>query len=595
MIDAILCHDGGTGSDRVIIQSRPTRPRPFRDDFLISIDEPIPPAKILKPLIYFNENSLNPLYSNSSFIDSINSSSKLSSDLLKNPDLQNYHKFKSTRFNHQEDLSSSYLVFDSNFESGNLLKVYQHSEKEFVLILREDFSNQKYSHWFYFSVKPEKLSEATFHIVNIQKQDSALAEGMQIVAKEENKWQRSGKNIIFRKNCKFLNYTNGIKSFCLSFSYDFTSTSKIFFAYSYPYTYTDLEKSLSLHKKSNLKILKIENICKSLSGLDLPVITITNNVHSDFKSKKIIVFIGRVHPSEAPSSHIVSGMLSFLLSKSEEAEKLRNTFVYIIVPMINPDGVKYGNTRCSLLGVDLNRRWPEPVPHLHPEVYSVKKMIQGLHEKYGIFMICDIHSHAKKKNVFMYGCNSKKSDKISKEINNKAKIVPLLLSKHNSHFSLKDSHFKMDKSKESTARIVMFRQLGIVNSYTVETSFFGSEFQKIFEVNDWEKIGQDLAKIGFQLMVALPLAGLAEEDKEKHVKAQRRKALSPKNKLKTARVDGFVSPFLAQKEKLPALSERKNRRTVRQKGREVLMVRPFSTNFDGRRPQEKKLLSTKMI
>jgi hypothetical protein len=33
----------------------------------------------------------------------------------------------------------------------------------------------------------------------------------------------------------------------------------------------------------------------------------------------------------------------------------------------------------------------------------------------------------------------------------------------------------MEKEKESTARIVLFRELGIVNSYTLEASFYGSD------------------------------------------------------------------------------------------------------------------------
>jgi hypothetical protein len=544
-----------------------------------------------RTLVYFNENTVNPLFSNEGFNESIAKTLKSTSEIVNNHDMINYYNIKLSRFSQHEEISKSHLTFDSDFESGNLLKVYQHNEKEFVLVLREDYSNQKYSHWFYFSVQPSKPLEVTFHIVNIQKQDSALSEGMQIVAKIDNKWQRTGKNITFRKNCKFLNYTNGLKAFALSFSFEFSSNSKIFFAYSYPFTYSDLEKSLALYKKCKEKYCKIENVCKSLSGLDVPVVTITNNINSDIKNKKVVVFIGRVHPCEAPSSHIVSGMMSFLLSKHEEAEKLRNIFVFVIIPMINPDGVKYGNSRCSLLGVDLNRRWTDPILALHPEVHSVKQLIQSLNEKHKIFLICDIHSHAKKKNVFMYGCNSKKSGKSSKEINFKAKIVPLLLSKNNSHFSLKDSHFKMDKSKESTARVVMFKQFGIVNSYTIETSFFGSEFQKIFEVCDWEKIGQDIAKICFQFLLALPLQnGLSEEKSLKNLR-KKPSVMSPKGKMKIARVDGFVSPYFGKKERLPALTERKtrNRRRVVQID-DRLLVRPFSTNFEGRRETERKIL-----
>jgi hypothetical protein len=45
----------------------------------------------------------------------------------------------------------------------------------------------------------------------------------------------------------------------------------------------------------------------------------------------------------------------------------------------------------------------------------------------------------------------------------------------------------LEKDKETTARIVLFKELGIVNSYTLEATFFGSEhFKK--PRNNWLKI-----------------------------------------------------------------------------------------------------------
>jgi murein tripeptide amidase MpaA len=52
---------------------------------------------------------------------------------------------------------------------------------------------------------------------------------------------------------------------------------------------------------------------------------------------------------------MLDGLLKLLLS--DEAAELRKHFVIRIVPMLNPDGVIYGNYRCSLLGCDLNRKW----------------------------------------------------------------------------------------------------------------------------------------------------------------------------------------------------------------------------------------------
>lgn len=52
----------------------------------------------------------------------------------------------------------------------------------------------------------------------------------------------------------------------------------------------------------------------------------------------------------------MEGLLEFLLSDEADAAELRQKFVFLVIPMLNPDGVIYGNSRCSLLGVDLNRR-----------------------------------------------------------------------------------------------------------------------------------------------------------------------------------------------------------------------------------------------
>ena len=51
----------------------------------------------------------------------------------------------------------------------------------------------------------------------------------------------------------------------------------------------------------------------------------------------------------------MEGMIKFLVSDDINAIKLRDRFVFKIVPMLNPDGVTVGNYRCSLAAVDLNR------------------------------------------------------------------------------------------------------------------------------------------------------------------------------------------------------------------------------------------------
>lgn len=63
-------------------------------------------------------------------------------------------------------------------------------------------------------------------------------------------------------------------------------------------------------------------------------------------SKRCVVISARVHPGETPASWMMRGILDFLTGESAEARVLRSLFVFKIVPMLNPDGVAFGNNRC---------------------------------------------------------------------------------------------------------------------------------------------------------------------------------------------------------------------------------------------------------
>ena len=116
------------------------------------------------------------------------------------------------------------------------------------------------------------------------------------------------------------------------------------------------------------------------------VCTLASEDNSRHKHKKGVVITSRVHPGEAQSSFVVQGLIEFLLSSDPIAVKLRDQYVFKIIPMLNPDGVVYGNYRCSLLGFDLNRRWAQPNKHFDPTIYYTKKMMKKLAEEREIFL-----------------------------------------------------------------------------------------------------------------------------------------------------------------------------------------------------------------
>jgi murein tripeptide amidase MpaA len=73
------------------------------------------------------------------------------------------------------------------------------------------------------------------------------------------------------------------------------------------------------------------------------------------KQRKGVVITSRVHPGESGSSFMIKGIIDYLVGPSLGARILRDNFIFKIIPMLNPDGVINGSTRCSLSGVDLNR------------------------------------------------------------------------------------------------------------------------------------------------------------------------------------------------------------------------------------------------
>lgn len=48
-------------------------------------------------------------------------------------------------------------------------------------------------------------------------------------------------------------------------------------------------------------------------------------------------------------------------------------------------------------------------------------------------------------------------------------------------FSFPDCKFANEREKESTARLVMFKELGIMNSYTLESTFYAAYNPKTFK------------------------------------------------------------------------------------------------------------------
>ena len=125
-----------------------------------------------------------------------------------------------------------------------------------------------------------------------------------------------------------------------------------------------------------------------------------------------IIISARVHPGETAASWGMQGFLDFILSSHYKAQELRQNFIFLIVPMLNPDGVINGNNRTSLSGHDLNRNWRCPDPERHPTIYNLKEIAQFLVNKtsHDVLLYLDLHGHSRQKGVFTYGCLPDRND-----------------------------------------------------------------------------------------------------------------------------------------------------------------------------------------
>ncbi|CAJ1344872.1 unnamed protein product [Effrenium voratum] len=278
------------------------------------------------------------------------------------------------------------LVLDADFESGSLGPVTRIGPFEYEVQLLSDASGGSIQ-WFCFRVRQMRPGQLyTFHLMNFIKPGSLFEEGCQPVFFSKRRmeatgiaWSREGIDTAYYP-CGFAGTR---KLFCISFDMCFPfEEDDCFFAYSVPYTYSDLRSDLSRFPQESLAV--------TTGGQQVPALRMGS------QGPRACI-VARAHPCETHASWVMRGVLDFLLGNDPEAQSCLSQVAWLLVPMLNPDGVAAGRTRTNLDSVDLNRHHHDDTA---AETKALKSALQAEGEAGELLAFVDIHSHSKRRGIF---------------------------------------------------------------------------------------------------------------------------------------------------------------------------------------------------
>ena len=404
------------------------------------------------------------------------------------------------------------IIFDSDFEEGNLrMAIEIEKNKEYDLLMRQEVGSKKLYSFFFFSVLIKNESNNNENILKLniinKPKDKNFFNGQCPVLMFDsslNKWTRNTFNVYTMNNgIKNQNLKNEYKSYyTLTFSFYYKPNVKYYFASCYPYTYTQLRLYLNtLNNNCYNNIIKFGSIGETYNKNKIPYIIITNFSSSkeEIKERKCILITGRIHSGETVSSYVIQGLIDYLVNLDYPISKyLRERFIFKIIPMLNVDGVIYGNYRLNILGKDMNRLWipslassPDECDPSALYINQIINMIKKTINSREIYFYCDFHGHSGKQNYFLYGCPKEGMENFHKKFME-------IYSKKSNIFSLNDCIHKILPNKMNTCRVLLKNQFNIDLSYCLETSMYsynikGENDKKVypFTIERYKQIGMD--------------------------------------------------------------------------------------------------------
>jgi hypothetical protein len=274
-----------------------------------------------------------------------------------------------------------------NFDRGSIGELVEVEPGHFKgntkhWLKRDSIGDQYY--WFYFKLDHVRDKEVTIELnelIGVYRENPHVVYTdytQPVYSYDQQNWQRIG------------NVEYDSASYTFKFSHTF-GQEPVWIAYAHPYPTSRLQSLLEKIEPS--EFTEIKNIATTRQGREVPLIKITDPQIPD-ASKRNILIIALQHAGEDAGGYMAEGMIDFLISDNEEAKKARAKYNYMVVPMMNPDGIYNGTSRYNMEMEDLNNIWLND-KKAQPEVTGVKNWVASWYaaEK-EIDLFIDIHNHS---------------------------------------------------------------------------------------------------------------------------------------------------------------------------------------------------------
>ena len=142
------------------------------------------------------------------------------------------------------------------------------------------------------------------------------------------------------------------------------------------YGYDTLLYDLGQWKKSPFVV--VDSIGATVQQRTIFLVTIQDTSVSPIPRKRIWIH-ARTHPGEVQGTWVTNEIVKILLSNSSLGKILRDSCIFNIVPMYNPDGVELGKARENANNLDIESKWDTTIYYpSQPEIVVLRNTFRRL-------------------------------------------------------------------------------------------------------------------------------------------------------------------------------------------------------------------------